>query len=144
MLSLIINYNKYLYINFNYSYFKSSFLIDKNEIIYILYKKSYMMTFALRGVVQNTGTCLNMIWIDSADNYKCTNVELWNHEYDIFMYYFEKVDYQHPDKLSGATNSAVLTQLKQLKKEKKLKILVPEYGCGGDDPDTGFLMAGLN
>jgi len=37
-----------------------------------------------------------------------------------------------------------LTQLKQLKKEKKLKILVPEYGCGGDDPDTGFLMAGLN
>lgn len=108
-----------------------------------------MMSFALRGVVQNTGTCLNMIWIDSAerltqDNYKCTHVELWNHEYDIFMYYFEKVNYHYPDKLAGATNSAVLTQLKQLKKEKKLKILVPEYGCGGDDPDTGFLMAGLN
>ena len=110
-----------------------------------------MMSFALRGVVQNTGTCLNMIWIDSAerltqDNYKCTHVELWNHEYDIFMYYFENVDYQHTDKLAGATNSAVLTQLKQLKKERrqKLKILVPEYGCGGDDPDTGFLMAGLN
>lgn len=109
------------------------------------------MSFALRGVVQNTGKCLNMIWIDSAerlsqDNYKCTHVELWNNEYDIFMYYFEKVDYQHPDKLSGATNSAVLTQLKQLKKEKrqKLKILVSEHGCGGDDPDTGFLMKGLN